>query len=49
MKFKDFLKPTGKVSVAKVFVNKRNGQMTVILPKKKMNGVVPKRVEITYW
>jgi len=33
----------------KVFTNKRNGQMLVILPKKKMKkGLIPTVVEVTW-
>jgi hypothetical protein len=47
--FKPEVKPDGKkVNISKVFVNKRNGQMTIILPKRKMK-CVPKKVQITYW
>ena len=44
----DLLKPLGKVKISKVFVNKRNGQMTIVLPKKKMKSV-PSKLEVTYW
>lgn len=47
-KFKDFLRPVGRVKIKRVFVNKKNGQMTIILPKKKMKGV-PSKIEVTYW
>lgn len=53
MAIKDVLKikPIGKVKIDKIFVNKRTGQLTIILPKKKMKGVidVPRKVEVTYW
>ena len=42
-----FIKGT-KFEVQKVFVNKRNGQMTIILPKKKMK-TFPTRVQVTFW
>jgi len=48
-KIKDLLNPGKKVKISKVFTNKRNGQMTIILPKKKMKGDVPKKIELTYW
>jgi hypothetical protein len=49
MKFKDLLnKPVGKIKVSRIFINKRNGQMTIILPKKKMK-TVPTKLEISYW
>lgn len=48
VKFKDILKPAGKIKIKKIFINSKNGQMTIILPKKKMKGV-PSKVEVTYW
>ena len=42
------ISPTGKIKIPRVFVNKRNGQMTIILPKKIMKSV-PSKVEVTYW
>lgn len=45
---KDFLKPKGKVKISKIFINKRNGQMTIVLPKKKMKSM-PSKVEVSYW
>lgn len=48
MGFKDLLKPRGKVKIDKVFINKKTGQMTVILPKKKLKSI-PSRVEVAYW
>jgi hypothetical protein len=47
-RIKDLLKPTGKFKVSKVFVNKRNGQMMIMLPKKKVKSI-PSKVEVTYW
>ena len=47
-KFKDLIKPIGKIKIAKIFFNKRNGQMTIILPKKKMKSI-PTKLEISYW
>ena len=44
----NLVKPTGKLKIGKVFVNKRNGQMTIVLPKKKMKSV-PSKVEVSYW
>lgn len=41
-------KPVGKIKISKVFVNKRNGQMMLVLPKKKMKKV-PTKVEVSYW
>jgi len=40
--------PIGKLNIEKIFVNKTNGQMTILLPKKKMKSV-PSRVEVSYW
>ena len=37
-----------KLKISKVFVNKRNGQMTIVLPKKKMKSI-PTKVQVTYW
>ncbi len=48
VRFKDILKPVGKFKITKIFVNKRNGQMTVILPKRKMKSV-PSKLEVAYW
>ena len=48
VKLKDLLKPIGKVKINRIFINKTNGQMTIILPKKKMKSV-PSRLEISYW
>jgi len=44
----NLVKPIGKLRIGKVFVNKRNGQMTIVLPKKKMKSI-PSKVEVTYW
>lgn len=49
MAIKDLLKPKGKIKISKIFTNKRNGQMTIILPKRKMKRNVPTKVEVTYW
>jgi len=46
-KFKEVLKPR-KLKISKIFVNSRNGQMTIVLPKKKMKSI-PSKVEVTYW
>jgi hypothetical protein len=45
---KGLLKPIGKIKISKIFVNKRNGQMMILLPKKKMKNV-PSKVEVSYW
>ena len=44
----NILKPLGKIKIKKVFVNKRNGQMMIILPKRKVKNV-PTKAEVTYW
>lgn len=51
MALKDLLKPKGKVKISKIFVNKRNGQMTIILPKRKMKkmNMLPVKIEVSYW
>ena len=49
MTFKDLIKPRGKVKISKIFINKRNGQMTIVLPKRKLKNNVPTKVEVTYW
>ena len=46
--FMELFKPKGKVKIDRVFLNKKNGQLTVVLPKKKLKSI-PTRVEITYW
>lgn len=47
-KLKDLVKPTGKLKISKIFLNKNNGQLTIVLPKKKMKSI-PTRVEVSYW
>lgn len=47
-KMNSLLKPAGKIKISKIFVNSKNGQMTVVLPKRKMK-VVPSRLEVSYW
>jgi hypothetical protein len=43
----DFLKPKKKtVSIDKIYTNSKNGQMTILLPKKKFK-TTPKKVEVT--
>ena len=42
-------KPIGKVKISKIFVNKTTGQMTIILPKRKMKIKNPKKAEVSYW
>jgi len=52
VKLKDIIAPIGKIKIKKVFVNKRTGQMFVILPKRKMKKLkdaIPTRVEVSYW
>jgi hypothetical protein len=48
LKLKDKLQPLGKVKISRVFVNRANGQMTIILPKRKLKKV-PKMIEVSYW
>ncbi len=45
---KDELKPVGKFSIARIFKNSRNGQLTIVLPKKLMKKI-PDRIEVSYW
>jgi hypothetical protein len=46
----DLPKPRGTLKIDKIFVNKRNGQMMIILPKKKMRNTSPiSKVEVAYW
>jgi hypothetical protein len=47
-KLKDLLKPRGKINIKKVYINKKNGQASIILPKKKLKSI-PSRVEVRYW
>ena len=47
-KIKDPLGGT-KLKIDRVFINSRNQQMTIVLPRKKMKGVVPSKIVITYW
>jgi hypothetical protein len=47
-KLKDILKPVGELNITRVFINKKNGQMTITLPKKKMKSV-PTKIRLTYW
>lgn len=37
-----------KIKIDRVFVNKRNGQITIVLPKKKLKSI-PTKVQVTYW
>jgi len=39
----------GKLKIEKIFINKTTGQMTIILPKRKMKNKHPKNVEVSYW
>ena len=41
-------KKRNKLKPQKVFINKRNGQITIVLPKKQMK-FVPTEVQVTYW
>ena len=45
---KIILKPKGKIKIDKFYINKRNGQMTCTIPKKKLKSV-PTRGEFVYW
>ena len=42
-------KPTGKLKISKIFVNKKNNQLSITLPRKKLKGGIPQRVEILFW
>jgi len=48
-KKKDLMKPKGKLKISKIFINKTTGQMTIILPKRKMKNKNPTQVEVSYW
>jgi HSP20 family molecular chaperone IbpA len=48
MVIKDILKPAGKFKISNIFINSRNGQLTITLPKRKMKKM-PERLEISYW
>jgi len=41
--------PKGKLKISKIFINKTTGQMTIVLPKRKMKNKNPKNVEVRYW
>jgi len=41
--------PKGTLKIEKIFINKTTGQMTIILPKRKMKNKNPKNVEVSYW
>ncbi len=45
---KEIIKPVPAkiINVTRIFVNKRNNQMTIIIPRKKLKGFVPKRLEV---
>lgn len=47
-KLKEPLEPVGKIKISKIFINKRNGQLTIVLPKRKLKSS-PNRVEVSYW
>ena len=47
-KFKDALKPVGKINIDRIFINSKNNQMTIVLPRKKLK-CLPGRIEISYW
>jgi len=42
-------KPSGKIEISKVYFYKCNGQMTVLLPKRKMGSIVPSKLEVRFW
>lgn len=51
MKIKQTLKikeKVGRIITSKIYKNKCTGQYTIVLPKKKMKGFVPKVVEVTW-
>ena len=48
MAIKDIIKPVGKFKISRIFLNKANGQLTVILPKRKMKKY-PTKLEVSYW
>jgi len=37
------------IVIDKLFVNKNNHQVSLVLPRKKLKGKIPKKVEVTYW
>ena len=45
----DLLKKKGKIKIDNIFTNKKNGQLSVVLSKKKLRGRTPKKVELVYW
>ena len=45
---KKIIPPFGKFKIKKVYINKRTGQATIILPKKQMKSI-PKNMEVRYW
>lgn len=48
-KKKEVILPKGKLKISKVFINKNTGQMTIILPKRKMKNIIPTKLEVSYW
>jgi hypothetical protein len=49
LKYKSHATPIGKIVVKKIYINKRTGQATIILPKKQFKGNFPKQMEVSYW
>jgi hypothetical protein len=44
-----FKNPFSKLKVKKVYINKKTGQATIILPKKQFpKGKFPKQLEVTW-
>jgi hypothetical protein len=48
MKIKEVIHLKGKIKIDKVYVNKKTGQMSILLPKKQLK-TVPTKVEVSYW
>jgi hypothetical protein len=47
-KFKDLLKPIGKLKISKIFINSKTNQLSITLPRKKLK-CVPTKIELFYW
>ena len=45
---KQELKPAGKIKISRIFVNSKNHQISITLPRKKLK-CMPGRIEVTYW
>ena len=37
-----------KIKIDRIFCNKKTGQYSIVIPKKKLNGIIPKSVEIVW-